>query len=135
MKPETMMIDDVRYVREDSINVEKEIIAVVDGESIARAMIGQPVIVRSRNEGINAGILVAADATGVQLKDCRRIYYHKPADKKLSWYEGVAQSGLSKDSKTSGTVACKFIIEPYSLTQCTAVAVASIMEHTPNAQR
>ena len=103
-------------------------------ESIYSRMIGKMVLVRSYNEGINAGIVVDADETGIELKDCRRIWYHKPKDKKLSWYEGVAMSGLSDDSRVSGTVLRKVIIDSYSVTECTHDAFKSIMEKIPNAQ-
>jgi hypothetical protein len=131
-KPETMMIDDVKYVREDAVKHETVILSEYD--SLASPMIGQFVIVRTRNEGINAGTVEAADETGVILADCRRIYYHRPKDAKLSWYEGVAQTGLSDNSKVSGTVPRKVIIEDYSLTSCTDAAKTSIMGMTPNAQ-
>ena len=100
--------------------VEEEAAAVVftGEESVATRMIGKSVIVRSRNEGINAGTVVLADESGVELKNCRRIWYHKPADKLTCWYEGVAVSGLSSDSKVSFTVASKVIIEDYSMTLC-----------------
>lgn len=101
---------------------------------IASSAIGKYVICRSRNEGINAGTVVAADETGVILKDARRIWYHRPADRKLSWYEGVAISGLSADSKVSASVSEKWIIEDYSLTMCSDEARASIEGATPHAQ-
>ena len=132
MKPETMMIDDLKYVRSDL--VKNEVVNFTGEESVATRMIGKNVIVRSRNEGINAGIVVMADETGVELANCRRIWYHKPKDKNLSWYEGVAQSGLSLDSKVSGTVDKKVIIEDYSMTECSREAFKSIMELKPNGQ-
>ncbi|MCO5189376.1 MAG: hypothetical protein M9918_14420 [Anaerolineae bacterium] len=89
--------------------------------------IGKYVIVRSRNEGINAGEIVAADETGVVLKNARRLWYHRPNDK-TAWYEGVANSGLRQDSKVSAPVREKAIIEDYSITLCTAVAEKSIRE-------
>jgi len=52
----------------------------------------------------------------------------------LSWYEGVALSGVSEDSKVSCTVGGKMIIEDYSMTICTEEAQNSIMGKTPNAQ-
>lgn len=113
---------------------QPQTIIIHENESLASAMKGAFVIVRSRNEGINAGTVQAADETGVILTDCRRIYYHRPKDKKLSWYEGVAETGLSSDSKVSGTVALKVIVEEYSMTSCTNQAKQSIMDHTPNAQ-
>jgi len=127
-EPTTMQINDVDYVRKDSI--EPTVKVNWTGEiSVASRMMGLPVIVRSRNEGINAGIVIIADESGVELCQCRRIWYHKPRDAKLAWYEGVAVSGLSSDSKVSGTVETKIIIEDYSMTLCHKSAMESIMEH------
>ena len=128
----TMDIDGVKYVRADSVNTET--VKFTGEETIPSRMIGKKVLVRSRNEGINAGIVVLADDTGVELRDCRRIWYHKPKDENVSWYEGVAQTGLSDDSRVSGTTDCKVIIEDYSMTLCTDDAYESIMTLTPNAQ-
>lgn len=101
---------------------------------VTGSMIGKYVIVRSRNEGINAGEVVAADDTGVVLKNARRMWYHKPAVKTESWYEGVANHGLSDDSKVSGVVSEKVIIEDYSMVTCTDVARQSIEAAVANAQ-
>jgi hypothetical protein len=131
-EPKTIMIDDTKYVKADDVN--QEVVEFTGEESVASRMIGKKVIVRSRNEGINAGIVVVADDTGVELKDCRRIYYHRPKDTSLSWYEGVASTGLGSSSKVSGTVESKAIIEDYSMTLCSDDAFKSIMEFTPNAQ-
>ena len=95
--------------------------------------VGKYVICRSRNEGVNAGKVLAADETGVILEDARRLYYHKPANEKVSWYEGVAKAGLSRDSKI-GTSVEKIIVEDYSLTVCTADAEKSIRGAKDNAQ-
>lgn len=103
--------------------------------SLASELVGQYVIVRSRNEGINAGFVVRADHTGIVLKDARRIWYHKPADKGMAWYEGVAISGLSDDSKLSAAVPLKAIIEDYSITVCTDVASESIQQAKAHEQR
>ena len=100
--------------------------STTDKQSIAISMVGKYVIVRSRNEGINAGVVKQADETGVILEDARRIWYHKPKDKSVSWYEGVAQTGLSNDSKVSCQVTEKAIIEDYSLSVCSAEAEESI---------
>ena len=94
--------------------------------------IGKYVIVRSRNEGINAGILAIADGTGCMIKEAIRIWYHKPKDAKTAWYEGVAVTGLHSSSKISTKVAEKYIIEDYSITLCTNIAKNSINEHTPH---
>lgn len=95
--------------------------------------VGKYVICRSRNEGINAGKVIELDDTGVILEDARRLYYHKPANKNLSWYEGVALEGLSKDSKIGAEVE-KLITEDYSLTVCTKEAEKSIRGAKTNAQ-
>ena len=129
---QTISIDGVEYVRKDKI---KERIVQVDSENkVASTLVGNFVIVRSRNEGINAGTVIASDDTGIILGNCRRLYYHRPVDNSLSWYEGIAVSGLSDSSKVSGTVERKVIIEDYSATICTKEAEISIMEKTPNEQ-
>jgi len=100
---------------------------------VEKEFLGKYVIVRSRNEGVNAGILVAADETGVILKQARRLHYHKPLDDSLSWYEGVAKSGLHAESRVSS--ACKkAIIEDYSVIKVSEKAEKSIREHPTNEQ-
>lgn len=101
--------------------------------NLLSAYIGKYVICRTRNEGVNAGVVIDADETGVVLRDARRLYYHKPVNKNVSWYEGVAKFGLSDDSRTSEPVE-KIIIEDYSLTVCTAEAEKSIRGAKTNAQ-
>lgn len=103
------------------------------GDVLGSRFVGKYVIVRSRNEGINAGKVLELDDTGVILEDARRLYYHKPANKELSWYEGVALEGLSKDSKVGAEVT-KLIIEDYSITVCTKDAEKSIRGAKTNAQ-
>ena len=130
-RPEFIQVDADKYIRED---LAKEVVTFTGEESVASRAIGKFVIVRSRNEGINAGTVVLADTSGIELKDCRRLFYHKPKDTKVSWYEGVATSGIASSSKVSGTVPTKIIIEDYSVTLCTKGAEISIMGATPNAQ-
>ena len=100
---------------------------------LGECYIGKYVICRSRNEGVNAGKVIALDETGIILADARRLYYHKPLDTNISWYEGVALSGVSKDSRLGPPVE-KIIIEDYSLTICEKDAEQSIREATTNAQ-
>lgn len=97
--------------------------------NILSEAIGQYCIVRTRNEGINFGKVMQADDTGVVVDEARRIYYHKPADNRTAWYEGVAKTGLSSDSKISAEVTRKYIIEDYSLTVCSPAAIKSIKAH------
>ncbi len=98
-------------------------------ESILSESIGKYVIVRTRNEGVNCGKVLKADETGCVIEDARRIYYHKPKDSNVSWYEGVSTTGLHSGSKISCTVSEKYIIEDYSFTICTEEAEKSIRNH------
>lgn len=101
--------------------------AVATGsKSLFDDIIGKYVIVRSRNEGVNCGTVVAADSTGIILEDARRLWYHKPKNASQSWYEGVANSGLSDDSQISPTVDRKLIVEDYSVTLCRKDAIDSL---------
>lgn len=104
-----------------------------DDSNFLSGYIGKYVICRTRNEGINAGKVKAINSTGVVLEDSKRIWYHKPSDQKLSWYEGVAISGLSDDSRVSASCD-KVIVEDYSLTICTSEAELSIRHFIPNPQ-
>ena len=101
--------------------------------SLRDRYIGKYVICRTRNEGINAGKVLALDETGVILEDARRLYYHKPLNKNMSWYEGVAKEGISSDSRL-GVAIEKIISEDYSLTVCTDVAEKSIRGAKDNEQ-
>ena len=105
----------------------------VENPNIYSSYVGKYVICRSRNEGVNAGIVVACDETGVSLSAARRLYYHKPASKSVSWYEGVAECGVSEDSRV-GVSRDKLIIEDYSLTLCTDKSRSSIVEAVAYAQ-
>lgn len=131
-KPKTISIENELYVRES--DVRNVTVNFTGEETIASRMIGKKVIVRSYNEGINAGTVVLADETGVELKDSRRLFYHKPKNKKTSWYEGIAETGISDDSKVSCTVGQKVIVEKYSMTLCKDEAFQTIMELEPNGQ-
>lgn len=104
-----------------------------ESTSLGSQFIGKYVIVRSRNEGINAGVVLELDDTGIILEDARRLYYHKPANKNLSWYEGVALEGLSSDSKIGAEVT-KLIVEDYSLTVCSKEGEKSIRGAKANVQ-
>lgn len=88
--------------------------------------VGKYVIVRSYSEGVNAGFVDEVDETGVVLRQARRLHYHEPADKDLSWYEGVSISGLSEDSRVSPAVEKKYILEDYSITLCSDIAAENI---------
>lgn len=120
----------------------KQLTSIIDNNSnlntkiksnLFNRYVGRYVICRTRNEGINAGKVIDCDETGVILEDARRLYYHKPMDKTLSWYEGVALEGLSRDSKIGAEVE-KVIVEDYSLTVCTEKSEKSIRSAKANEQ-
>ena len=123
---------EAEYVRADSI--QETVIKIEKGNSVASASVGMKVLVRSRNEGINCGIVEAADETGIILKSARRLWYHRPKDRSVCWYEGISRTGISDTSKVSETVQRKFIIEDYSITECSDDAFESIMNQVPHAQ-
>jgi hypothetical protein len=110
-----------------------DVCSTSEQSSILSGAIGKYVIVRSRNEGINAGVLKVADNTGCVLSEARRIWYHKPKDNKTAWYEGVADNGLHSDSKISCEVKEKYIIEDYSISVCTSEAEKSIRDAVSHA--
>ena len=128
-----MIIDDL------TIGEFKQLQGMFGGGSVAKppvifeGYVGKYVICRTRNEGINAGRVVKLDETGVVLEDARRLYYHKPLNKSVSWYEGVAKYGISEDSKV-GTPVEKILAEDYSLTICTSEAEKSIIGAKDNEQ-
>jgi hypothetical protein len=66
-KPETMMIDNVRYIREDSV------------KETPKLNTDNYVIIRSRDSGVHAGYLKSRDGSEVVLESARRIWYWKGA--------------------------------------------------------
>lgn len=152
---EVIEIEGVKYIREDVLKDFEDVLKKLEllsqeGDILEElknlkkivsngthsAFLGQYVIHRTDGEGINAGILKAADETGVVLADSRRLWYHEPSDASTSWFEGVAVSGLSENSKISGKTPAKAIISPeYSLTLCTKTARDSIEAKPTNAQK
>jgi len=104
-----------------------------DPSNMRAPWIGKYVICRSLNEGVNAGKVLALDDTGVIIEDARRLHFHHPDDRSLSWYEGVAASGLGSDSRVSSP-QLKLITEDYSLTLCSEQAEQSIRNYPTNQQ-
>jgi len=86
---------------------------------------GRYVIVRTRNEGVNAGLVVENGAGFVHLKNARRLWKIIPPSSLEKWYEGVALSGLGAESQIS-VESEKLISEDYSITVCSAAAEENI---------
>lgn len=93
---------------------------------ITEAAIGKWAIIRTRNAGVNFGLVAEADETGVVLKHARRL--HRVATEKgtEAWYEGVSKHGLADWCGISAEVETKIIIEDYEMTLCTEFAVDKI---------
>ena len=89
--------------------------------------IGEYVLVRDGNEGINFGKVVDIDETGVELSGARRLWEHKGESE--SRYEGVAKTGLSKDSKVSCPGDKVIIGNNFSITLVDNNAVQSLLSH------
>lgn len=121
-KPETMMIDNVKYIREDSV-------------SVAPQPEGEYVIVRCRNAGVHAGYLKSRGNGVIQLENSRRLW---------RWWSkftlsGLATCGVLKGKESEVRFAC--VLAKMDLTEsdvceviyCTKEAresIQSIAEHT-----
>lgn len=95
---------------------------------ILKSALGKYAIVRTRNEGLNSGVILEAGADGCVIGEARRLWYSKPLDPGMAWYEGVALSGLHASSKVSPPVAKKYIVEDYSITLCSIIGEKSLRE-------
>lgn len=91
-------------------------------------MTGKYVIVRCRDAGVHAGVLESYSGRECVLTEARRLWYHRPAEKSSSWYEGVSIHGLSADSKISDAVARRHLTENCDIIECTEKAQTSIRE-------
>jgi len=65
-----------------------------------KRLIGEYVIVRCRDAGVHAGILVDYEGREVVLKESRRLWYWKT--KKGHSLSGVALNGIAEESKIAG---------------------------------
>ena len=120
-KPKTMIIDDVKYIREDAVN------QVPQPE-------GNYVIVRCRNAGVHSGYLKSRENGVIQLENSRRLW---------RWWSkftlsGLATCGVLESKKSKVKFAC--VVPKIDLTEldvceviyCTKEAresIESIPEH------
>ena len=100
--PTTISIDGTDYVRADSIS------PTIDGDHV---------IVRSRDAGVFAGILVCRDGSEVDLANARRIWYWDGA----ATLSELATKGTSKPAK------CKF---PAPVAEITVLGVCEVIPMT-----
>lgn len=125
------LIEAVDFVK--TINSSNEANPNPKPSSMYERWVGEYVIARTKNEGVLFGKITACDPTGFEIKGARRLHYHVPKDKSLSWFEGVAKSGLSDNSRVS-CEGDKLVIEAYSFVKCTKEAIESMSNFTTYAQ-
>jgi hypothetical protein len=107
-KPETMMIDDVKYVREDSIKATPPLNA------------DNYVIIRTKDAGVHAGYLISRDGNEAVLEQSRRIWYWKGA---ASLSElAMKGSAIPSQCKVPCAVAKIILIGVIEVIPCSQVA-------------
>jgi hypothetical protein len=107
-KPETLMIDDVKYVRKDSINKNK--MAKVDGLDF--------VIIRTYSAGVHFGYLKSRTGKEVELVNSRRVWYWKGAN---------SLSQMAIDGVQSGD-ECKFAMTVNKIVLTEAIEIINCSE-------
>ena len=110
MKPETICIDDVKYVRVDYISQQAE---TLDGFKY--------VICRTQSAGVFAGYLESRKGQEAVMRKARRIYY----------WEGAATLSQLAMSGTSKPKNCKF---PEPVDRAELLNVIEILDVTKQAQ-
>ena len=108
--PESIIIDDVKYVRADSINPEA---VTLDGMRY--------VIVRTYSAGVFAGYLESRTGQEVVLVKARRLWY----------WEGAASLSQMAEEGSSKPTACKF---PQEVSRVELLQAIEILDVTKKAQ-
>jgi len=104
-KPKTMMIDEVKYIREDSIKSSSPAINT-DGLKYA--------ICRSRNQGVMAGYVKEINGQCVELLSARQLW---------RWHSKFVLADLAEHGVQDSS-RCKFSVEmsqPTLMLECCAV--------------
>jgi hypothetical protein len=86
--------------------------------------IGRYVVVRCRDAGVHAGVLVSRHERTCELSQARRLWYWKPANS-AAFLSGVANEGLHKASKVGAPVEI-VLTESCEIIACSDVAAKSI---------
>ena len=124
-KPQTLTIDDVLYIRADSVPEAPDVLE--DGSDY--------VIVRCRNAGVHAGYLDYRRDGVLQLKNSRRLY---------RWWSkftlsGLATAGVLEGKEDDCLFACVLpllqltesdVCEVIPCTEAARLSVQAIKEHT-----
>ena len=106
----------------------KELLSLLGDEVEAAApdgdKIGKYVIVRCRDAGVHAGVLVSSNGRSCSLAESRRLWYWKPANG-AAFLSGVATEGLDSSSKVGAPVDID-LTENCEIIACTQKASESI---------
>lgn len=95
-----------------------------ESKSLSDKFVGEKVIIRTYAAGVHYGEVAETCGKEIILKNSRRLWYWKTANKGISLSE-VATSGLSKDSKVCESVD-KIWLEAVEIIPCTKEAIKSI---------
>lgn len=109
-KPESIMINDVKYVRADSLSQKAE---QVDGMKYC--------IVRTQSAGVFAGYIESRNGQEVVVRKARRLWY----------WEGAASLSQMAEEGTSKPNACKF---PQEVDRIELLQAIEILDCTKKAQ-
>lgn len=92
--------------------------------------LGRYVVVRCRDAGVHAGVLVSRHDRACELSAARRLWYWKPANK-AAFLSGVASEGLDHKASKVGAPVDTVLTENCEILACTEQAAKSITE-APN---
>lgn len=106
-KPETIKIDEVEYVRKDSVSKNAE---TLDGMPYQ--------IVRTYSAGVFAGYVASRNGQEVVVKKARRLW---------AWSGAASLSQLATDG-TSNPSGCKFPCEVSSITLLNTIEILDVTE-------
>lgn len=114
-----------------TIGQAKELAAIFPQQKSAHSLdkcdfgIGRYVIVRCKDAGVHAGVLVSKNGRSCVLKESRRLWYWKA--KKGAFLSAVAKYGIHEDSRIGCEVDLE-LTEDCEIILCTAEAEQSIRD-------
>lgn len=115
MKPETMMIDDIKYVRADSVNSEP---LNTDGMDYC--------IIRSREQGVMCGYVESITGRTVVLKQARQIWRYDSS----FVLPDIAEKGMRNPKKAQMSKAMSqpmIMLEACGVLTCTKEAAEQLI--------
>ena len=105
MKPETLMINDVKYVRADTV------------DSKAESLDGMPYqIIRCDRSGVFAGYIEHREGQEVTIRKARRIWY----------WDGAASLSQLAENGTKKPEGCKFPVEVDKIVVLDAIEILDV---------